>query len=376
MARLGSVNRVPVTVDGLAWERKPGSIVSAEEFLQARAVVADVHAAMCWNPWVLEDRAADYEAAWQAIGQWSPIDPDAHPLALEEAEAQLEQRLAEADARFEAAERQAERDRAARAASYDPEREQARLALLEGRAMLTNRAAERTELQQSPCQPGRQQRAQLAKLEREITELTSEVERLTSMLGDEEAVTDANGWLPAERRNLALTLFKASRQQEVRELRARIAAGQADLKATTGRSERAVIREALRKDTCRLEYLAAIAPMTAADMCSECPTPAAWHDVDSTYGEAGKVSGPCHAWPRQAAADRLFREAFTKLLAAPAATPPPPPKPQPIAVINAGLPIEEVMAQLAAVQAEHPGAMVRPWSRKRWEIWPSEQTPG
>ncbi len=116
--------------------------------------------------------------------------------------------------------------------------------------------------------------------------------------------------------------------------------------------------------------------MTAADMCSECPTPAAWHDIDSTYGEAGLVSGPCHAWPRQAEEDRLMREAFTKLQAGPAATPPTPPQPQPIAVISAGLPIEEVMAQLAAVQAEHPGAMVRQGSRKRWEIWPNEQTPG
>jgi hypothetical protein len=353
-------------------------MVSAQEFLQARSVISDVHAAMCWNPWVLEDRAADYEAAWQTIGQWSPVDPDARQLALEEAEVRLEQHLAEADARFEAAERQAERDRAARVGSYDPAREHARLALLGERAMLANRVAERAELQQSPAQPGRQQRAQLVKLEREITELTSEVERLTSAVGDEEAVTDANGWLPAERRTLALTLFKASRHQEVRELRGRIATRQADLRAMTGRSERAAIRETLRKDTCRLEYLAAIPPMTAADMCSECPTPAAWHDVDSTYGEAGLVSGPCHAWPRQAEEDRLFRETFTKLQAGPAATPPPPPppRPQPIAVISADLPIEEVMAQLAAVQAEHPGAVVRQGSRKRWEIWPSEQTSG
>ncbi len=79
--------------------------------------------------------------------------------------------------------------------------------------MLANRVAERAELQQNPAQPGRQQRAQLAKLERQISELTNEVERLTSVVGDEEAVTDANGWLPAERRNLALTLFKASRHR-------------------------------------------------------------------------------------------------------------------------------------------------------------------
>ena len=39
-------------------------------------------------------------------------------------------------------------------------------------------------------------------------------------------------------------------------------------------------------------------------------------------------------------------------------------------VIPSRLPIAEVMARLAEVQAEHPDAEVRRGSANRWEIWP------
>ena len=53
-----------------------------------------------------------------------------------------------------------------------------------------------------------------------------------------------------------------------------------------------------------------------------------------------------------------------------------PPPPGPIAVIKAGLPIEDVIAKLTAVQADHPGAKLRQGKRNRWEIWQPEQPPG
>ena len=95
--------------------------------------------------------------------------------------------------------------------------------------------------------------------------------------------------------------------------------------------------------------------------------------MDCTYGEEGEISGPCPAWPKRAATLRTFRREFARLLTQPAAAPPPP-APQPLAVIPAGLPVEEVMAQLAAIQAEHPGAVIRQGNRKRWEIWPCSRT--
>jgi hypothetical protein len=366
---------VVVRVDGVLWEPKPGSVVSAEEFLRARSLVTDVHHAMLWNPWVVQDRAAEYEAAWKVMGQWRRADPDHRQLTVEEAVAVHELRMAEADARFEAGERQAEHDRAARAASFDPERAQARLALLEERAMLADRLSEREDIQRSAaCLPERQYRARIAAVNRKIASLEQEVDRLAGVVGDEEMVADARGWLPAERREQALTLFTSDRIAEVRKLRARVAARLADLTAAAGNAEQATVREALRKDTCRLEYLEAIPPMTAADMCSECATPARWHAVASTYGDQGEISWPCDAWPKRAATRRAFRQELARLLTQPAA-PPPPPTPRPLAVISPGVPIEDMMAQLTAIQAEHPAAIIRQGgSRKRWEIWPNDQT--
>jgi hypothetical protein len=40
------------------------------------------------------------------------------------------------------------------------------------------------------------------------------------------------------------------------------------------------------------------------------------------------------------------------------------------------MPIEEVLTQLAAVQAAHAGALVRRGSRNRWEIWPAQHDHG
>ena len=49
---------------------------------------------------------------------------------------------------------------------------------------------------------------------------------------------------------------------------------------------------------------------------------------------------------------------------------PPAPKPRPIAVIAAGAPIEDIIAKLTAIQADHPGAQIRQGKRNRLEIWP------
>jgi hypothetical protein len=54
---------------------------------------------------------------------------------------------------------------------------------------------------------------------------------------------------------------------------------------------------------------------------------------------------------------------------------PPIPEPGPIAVIAAGVPIEDVIAQLRAIQGDHLGAQVRQGKRNRWEIWPPQHAP-
>ena len=72
------------------------------------------------------------------------------------------------------------------------------------------------------------------------------MDKLAAAVGDPETVADVKGWLPAERREMALTLFEAKRGMEVRDLRARID-GQATLKTLQGTPGQAELREALRK---------------------------------------------------------------------------------------------------------------------------------
>jgi hypothetical protein len=187
-------------------------------------------------------------------------------------------------------------------------------------------------------------------------------------VGDPETVCDARGWLPAERRDLSLTLFRMRRESEVRELRARIPAGKAELKALRGRAERARLREALRADAARLASLEEMPPMAAADMCSECGD-LAWHSPGVTFNlaDGSSTGGPCPAWPRWAQQLEMMRAELRKM-AGPAPEPPAS-VPKPIAVVTLSGPIEEVTAKLAAIQAEHPGAP------KCWAASPSSATP-
>jgi hypothetical protein len=176
--------------------------------------------------------------------------------------------------------------------------------MLEEQGILADKIRERDEIVSGelfPLVSENKRRELLESLERDIAAKTKEIDGLIVVVGDPESVADANGWLPCERRELALSVFKARRGTEVRDLRARIADGEATLKSQKGRSERA------------------------------------------------DLQGPPQA--------------------------PPPPPPQPIAVLAPGMPIEDVIAQLTAIQADHPGAQVRQGRGNRWEIWPARTEP-
>ena len=129
-------------------------------------------------------------------------------------------------------------------------------------------------------------------------------------------------------------------------------------------------------DTARLASLEAVPPMQAADMCSECAGPA-WHSPGVTFDrtDGSSTGGPRPAWPRWAQKVEMLGTELRKIASQPAAEPAPPPA-RPIAVIKAGLPIEDVIAKLTAVQADHPGAQLRQGKRNRWEIGPPEHPPG
>lgn len=220
-----------IEVDGLLWKPKPGTTATGEEFRRARSLILEVHRDASWNPWVEEDRAQEYERATAVFEQWTRAEPDFLPLTSEELDAQM----AAWDAEFQAHQAERDRQRAARVALYDAGREQARLALLEEQAILGHRTEELDGLRERrrfPAMPEQRRREQIAQLERSVAAARSEVVRLQEAVGDVEAVVDERGWLPRERRELALMLFSADRCTEVRELRERVREQQAKLKAT------------------------------------------------------------------------------------------------------------------------------------------------
>jgi hypothetical protein len=366
-------------LDGFLWKPKPGTTVSAEEFTQARSVMKDIHRTVEWNPWVQDDRADEYAAALEVIGQWTRAEPGYRPQSAEELRSTIDQQVAADPTRLDAERERAEQDRAERAARYDRERDQARLALLGQMAILAGKSKERDQLASGklyPAMEDERRQTKLAELDLEIKAAARTVDELTPVVGDAEAVWDEHGWLPSERRALTLEIFAERRVNEVRELRGRVAAHRPDPDAARGDSGRVRIGEALLRDSARLRFLEAIPPLDAGDMCSECPTPAAWHSLTVTFNldpseDVGRVDGPCPAWPWWR---EWVEEARRQILAlASHKREPPVAVRMPIAVIDSGLPIEEVITRLNAVQADHPGAQVRRGSENSWEIWPPDE---
>jgi hypothetical protein len=265
-----------IEVDGLLWKPKPGATSSGEQFRRARSLLLEIHHDASWNPWVEEDRTQEYQQATVVFEQWTRAEPSFRQLTSEEVDA----RMATWDAEFEARNAERDRQRAARVALYDQGREQARLALLEQQAILRHYSQELDDLRERrrfPAMPEQPRCAQIAELDQSVAAARTAVVRLQEEVGDVETVVDQRGWLPQERRELALSLFSARRCSELRELRERLREQHATLQATKGRAERAPIRAALNRDTQRLEFLIAIPALEAADMCSECVSPARWH---------------------------------------------------------------------------------------------------
>jgi hypothetical protein len=370
---------MPLELDGFLWKPKPGTAVTAEEFARARAVMQDIHRRAEWNPWVQDDRADEYAAALEIIGQWTRAEPGYRPRSAGELRSMIDRQVATDMARLDAERQRAKQDRAQRAARYDRERDKARLALLGQTAILTGKTREREQLagrKLYPAMEDERRQTELVKLDLDIKAASRRMDELTPVVGDVDAMWDEHGWLPSERRALSLEIFAELRVNEVRELRGRVAAQRPDPNVARGRSGRAWTSEALLRDTARLRFLEAIPPLAAAGMCSECPTPASWHSLAVTFNldpseDVGRVDGPCPAWPWWR---EWVEEARRQILAlASHKREPPVSVPRPIAVIDSGLPIEEVIARLNAVQVDHPGGQVRRGRGNSWEIWPPDE---
>jgi hypothetical protein len=312
------------------------------------------------------ERAADLEAAMAVMGQWTRAEPGFRQKTPQE----VEEWLASWEAEFEEEQAERERQRQARAAGYDERRHHARLALLEQQSSLTGRIAERTGLQDGTRFPGMEDRrraVEIAKLEAEVVETEANIIGLQREVGDPETVVDVNGWLPSQRRELALTGFVYWRCDEVQRLSAEVdrLAAEADSADRTQRRECRAAADRVRR---KFEALRAMSPLEAKDMCPDCFSPVTGHGW--SFGEMDSPGcGPCPAWPRWAARLRRAREILMSHQRRPEAVAVP--KPQPLAVIPSGKSVDEVIEELGRLRAEYPGAEVRRGNRNRWEIWPS-----
>lgn len=221
-----------IEVDGMLWKPQPGSAVSAAEFMKARLLIMEIHRLEEWNPWVREDKAGEYEAAVAVFGQWTRAEPGFRQKTHEEFQAEHEAWLANLEASTKAEVARLGQERTARATAYDPERAQARLALLEQRAILAAELGEQDGMvsgQLYPAMPDEARQQRLAELGRRIAEISAAAQDLTGRVGDAGAVADENGWLPAERREFSLQVFAGRRVEEVSDLRERVTGQQAEI---------------------------------------------------------------------------------------------------------------------------------------------------
>jgi hypothetical protein len=85
-----TVSPVIVELDGMLWTPVPGARVSAEEFIAARSPIREIHQLLWWNPWLMTDRRAEYDAAWRVCGQWTRAEPDLPAKTVEDYGAEAE----------------------------------------------------------------------------------------------------------------------------------------------------------------------------------------------------------------------------------------------------------------------------------------------
>jgi len=105
-------------------------------------------------------------------------------------------------------------------------RQAARLALLEQRSILADKLAELTGLESGALFPSMATTARtvsVSEARAAITEVQTNIDRLTEQAGDVEDVVDHARWLPRDRPELMLAIFSARRSVEVRELRVAVA---------------------------------------------------------------------------------------------------------------------------------------------------------
>lgn len=356
--------------EGLLWRAKPGATSSFEEHVRATELFVDLHADQFWNPWRMEEEAAALERAQTVMDEWERAEPGFRPMTAEEIEAELGRRDRDWDKWRDDYEKRLEANKQ----RYDPERENARLELLEVQSRLAHELAKVAALRSGKAYPlmDSQRRArEVAELDEHIQRDHAAVERLTPIVGDPEEVTDQHGRLPADRRPAMFSYYRDWRIQTVKRLRAEIAELDATIAAAGDKAERSRLGGTRQIRQVQLGEHLAVPRMEADDMCADCPTPLIHHAQGGAF-----TGGPCPAWPDWGGRLREIRQ----MLQAAAKHPPQAdavqgaPKPEPLAVVPSGLPIGEIVERLQELQKQFPDAQVRRGRANRWELWAKEDS--
>lgn len=350
------------------WRPKRGATSTFEENVAARELFVDLHRDEFWNPWRLEDQAAELEHAQHVMQQWERAEPGFRRKTKRQVAAEMARWDREAKEHQE----QREKDRRANLERYDEARALARLELLEQRCILQHKLTEVTGIRSGarfPAMDPKRRANQDAELDTAIERHAAAVERLAPIVGDPEDVPDEHGRLPRDRRYSTHYWYRERRITEVHELREELPDLDRRTTVTADRSERSKLRADRDIKKWRLEKLLAVPRQEVEDMCADCPMPANHHGYVSPPFES-----PCPAWPGQRAIHARVMEmleTFRRRREAEHAIPPAPePKPQPLAVVPSGLPIAEVVERLQDLQEQFPDAEVRRGRASRWELWP------
>ncbi|GAB2481187.1 hypothetical protein GCM10027063_24150 [Promicromonospora xylanilytica] len=369
-ARAADLDEGVIEIEGMLWRPKPDAVATAEEFILARD---DFMAAMYegfWSPWRRDECRVRQNSAVEVMEQWDRAEPAHRFLTLEELEAEQATREVEREA-----ERRADKQRIAEARHrYDPEREKARLSLLEHEAILAHVTAELSQYNVGGAEPsgaGRRRTREVEDLQAKATSVAAIIESLRALVGDPEEVVDAQGRLPRDRLQSWLWELHFKRESEVRQRREEITTIEAELKLSTDKVARKELRERRSRAARRLRAWDELPRQEAPDMCSECPKPMNYHGWTSS-GDRDFLDGPCPAWPNWSARvrsafqqikDSAERERTERAVL--------PIKQEPLGFVKAGLSTGETVAQLQALVDRYPDSEVRKGRGGRLEVWPT-----
>lgn len=349
------------------WRAKSGATSTFEDSVAARELFIDLHADEFWNPWRMEEQAAELERAERIMREWERAEPGFR----RKTKRQLEAEMARWDREFERKRAKREQQRQDNLKRYEPEREQARLAMLEHQCALAYGTEELAKMRSGeafPAMDPKRRAHRVAELEAAVAGHQSAIEQLAPVVDDPENVVDANGCLPRDRRHSTLFRYRERRIAEVRQTRDELPKLQAQIKTTEDRQERSKLK--VRHDIMkwRLDKLLAVPRLEAEDMCADCPTPANKHGYVTPPSD-----GPCPAWPAWNARMKEVRAMLARMAEANRARHaiPAPPKPEPLAVMPSGLPIAQVVQRLQELQQQYPDAEVRRGRANRWKLWPA-----